>query len=660
MSQLDKNIRAAQAKNMTKGVAVLLLGALLVFLYFAWLILTKGHSLAVSPAEAEMTAFVSMRDGMGITIGGSVYRFGGDVTVVVDANKFEPEVITITSSSPATIPILLKPSPGIIDATTTPADESTMWIINDEPIFIGSEFNHSIEPDEYTLEIEHKYYEPVVQKISVVSDETISINLPLNQIDGVILIKSTPAKAEVFIDNESLGQTPVTLNKVGGAYDVKLKLNGYDDIEDSIEVSVSDRNPQRHYKMEPKQGFVHITTNTSGGTLLIDGKLKQEGLISVYANQKHSVIYEKDGYYPFATTVSVNPSETKNIAIKLKQEFGKVILNSSPSATIYIDGKAVGEATVETKLPAVTHTIEFKLAGYRAVKQTIMPTSKRTNKINVQLLTEFEARKKEGIPLYSETIGIKMNKYSMSSFTMGSPVNEIDRRRNEHQIPVRFNRPVWLARHEITEAQFQKFKSSISSSSYPVTDITWNEAALFCNWLSQKDGLPIFYVVRANRVVSHNTSSNGYRLPTEAEWEWLAKQYKRVTPTKFIWGDTDKLPKNSANIADSSLTGQQVFVFKDQNDGFAGKAPVGSFKINKSGVYDLVGNVSEWVHDLYSFRTPPSDKPQLNYMGASNGTSHIYKGGNYKTGKISELRASYKETSEKAEPTIGFRIARYN
>ena len=281
------------------------------------------------------------------------------------------------------------------------------------------------------------------------------------------------------------------------------------------------------------------------------------------------------------------------------------------------------------------------------------------------MLTEFDARRRDGTPLFVSSLGIQLALVSPKEFTMGSPPNEQNRKRNEHQLTVDFSRQVWVSRHEITQGQYAAFSGQnkgqvrAKSSKQPVTNVSWENAAAFTNWLSEKEGLTLFYVMQGKRVVGINANAKGYRLPTEAEWEFIAKMNRRASPTTFVWGNQQRVRDKQGNFADASLKGKQTFILKDYDDGFANAAPVGSFDAERGGFFDLDGNVREWVHDVYSVTPPQTSGTVVNYLGPTNGSKHVVKGASFKIGRLKNIRTSVRSGETSPQDDIGFRIARY-
>jgi formylglycine-generating enzyme required for sulfatase activity len=95
------------------------------------------------------------------------------------------------------------------------------------------------------------------------------------------------------------------------------------------------------------------------------------------------------------------------------------------------------------------------------------------------------------------------------------------------------------------------------------------------------------------------------------------------------------------------------------NDGYPGIAPVGSFNRESSGLYDMAGNVSEWVHDVYSIMPPSEGTIANNPLGEQRGEAHVVKGANWRSGTITTLRPAFREGLAGGRDDVGFRIGRY-
>ncbi|MFN0175254.1 MAG: SUMF1/EgtB/PvdO family nonheme iron enzyme [Saprospiraceae bacterium] len=172
---------------------------------------------------------------------------------------------------------------------------------------------------------------------------------------------------------------------------------------------------------------------------------------------------------------------------------------------------------------------------------------------------------------------------------------------------------------------------------HPVVHVSWNDAKAYCAWLSEQTRQP-------------------YRLPSEAEWEYAAKNGQKNT--KYSWGDTISAGRKVGNIADLSGKGKHKNwnILPHYKDNFVLSAPVGSFEPSDLGLYDMSGNVWEWCEDVYTKKyLMPA---QSNKNNIESGFLRVYRGGSWFF-DVENCRASCRgNRSQKARRgNLGFRVA---
>ncbi len=258
---------------------------------------------------------------------------------------------------------------------------------------------------------------------------------------------------------------------------------------------------------------------------------------------------------------------------------------------------------------------------------------------------DFTVPAKQLILDLGNKVTMKLVLIPAGKFMMGSPETEKDRGQDEVQHEVTINKAFYMGITHVTVDQFAAFvkdsgyKTEAEKDGYsvgaeildgkigfgrvdgcswrnpsfdqkgdhPVVQVSWNDTKAFCDWLSMKSGKTV-------------------QLPTEAQWEYACRAGAK---TVYPWGDDPGNGKAWANCADQILKKKLPnlpveFKFFSWDDGFAFTSPVGSFKGNAFGLYDMIGNAWEWCQDRYGdYDKEAASDP----TGEETGARRVLRGG---------------------------------
>jgi formylglycine-generating enzyme required for sulfatase activity len=236
--------------------------------------------------------------------------------------------------------------------------------------------------------------------------------------------------------------------------------------------------------------------------------------------------------------------------------------------------------------------------------------------------TPAPAAAPSGVTYRDPVTGIEFILIKGGCFQMGDE----DGDRNERPVHEVCIDDFYLGRYEVTQGQWKAIKGRNPSSNkkgdtFPVEDMSWNDVQDFIKELNLKSG-------------------RYFRLPTEAEWEYAAREGGR----KEKWSGTNSEPELDA------------FAWYDGNSG-RDTHPVGQKSPNSLGLYDMTGNVWEWVGDWYD-SSYYSESQRSNPGGPGRASDRVFRGGSYKD-KAKDIRTTKREkkSNRRSDSTIGFRLA---
>lgn len=275
----------------------------------------------------------------------------------------------------------------------------------------------------------------------------------------------------------------------------------------------------------------------------------------------------------------------------------------------------------------------------------------------------------------SQSLPLRLSFIDFGAMTLGSPPNERGRRGDERPHMIFIERPFLLGTYEVTQKQFQAVMGrnpsffqkrgngrgrvkNIATQQFPVETVTWFDSLEFCNKLSAKDGYPKYYQLKdvkrdKGSIISATVKiigGNGYRLPTESEWEYACR-----AGTKTVYHFGDRSSGGDANFRSRRSTG--AYGGRTSVIELKRSCRVGRYNPNAFGLYDMHGNVSEWVWDWY--KTDYPKKYQKAGTGPKTGRRKIIRGGSWMLDGKSCRSASRATNSPFAMKNYsGFRVAR--
>lgn len=669
-------LRRGWADNRSRKFAI---GAFFV------LLLAAGFVLGASPVRINVSPepdTVSFRGTIPpIPIGGRYLALPGTYTVSARLEGYRKleQSVTIGYGANPELKFSMQKLPGRLNVTTTPIANAT---VNVDGKFAGKSplRDFEVEAGKRTIDVSADRYLSTTKTLEILGKgEAQSINLELLPGWGTLVVNSLPDQAAVTLGPETIGKTPLTAQPLQGSYRLTLSRDGWKPISVPVKIEAGSIVKLPLFKMQRIDGTLSVRTDPPGATLTIDGQFygRTPQSLPLVSERKYDLKLTKPGYVSAEKSVRIEGGRTNEVDLRMIPEYGIVFIRTQPAGAILkINGKLSGTASRRLRLPTRPHRIEVTRDGYAPFVATVTPSKGVSKSLNVRLKRLIEVAREKARQDIKTKSGHTVRLIPIEKpvrFKVGASRREAGRRSNETQFTVELSRSFMIGTQEVTNQQFRQFKKNHNSGAvqgtdlngalYPVATVTWDDAARFLNWLSQKEGLPPAYIERGGKMMATNPLTEGYRLPTEAEWVYAARYESGARPLaqplKFPWGRTMPPTRGSGNYADGGAVGILPLVIKGYSDGYTYAAPVGSFKPNGTGLHDLGGNVSEWCHDYYDTFVGNLNKVRRDPTGPARGTFHVVRGSSWRHGSITELRLSYRDYTKTPRNDLGFRIARY-
>lgn len=640
------------------SVLVLLLGALAAFVFSA-----QSIGIHVDPRPQQ----VQIDGHMALPVGERWLLLPGEYRVAARAAGYAPlqTSVRVERGGARDFAFTLQALPGRLTVHTEPA--GAVLEINGERKGQTPIEALSLPAGRYQVSLRAPLHQVHRQEVEIRGkDELQQLDIALQPAWAEIGMDSAPQGAEIRLDGDAIGHTPLRTRIGAGAHALEMRLPGHETWLGALEVQASKNQDLPTVQLRPARARVQVSSVPAGASVSVDGRFIGATPVQVDLKPGSASVLavSKPGYAPVSRSFTLASGARESWQLTLQAQLGTVEVDARPAdAELLIDGKPSGNGKQTLSLLAVPHTLVLRKAGYRPYELNLTPQPEATRVVRVQLQSEHQADDRPVPSRLTAINGQSLVLIPPGEFTMGAPRREQGRRANEFERRVRLTRAFYMATEEVSNAQFRVFrpahksgailKNTLDVDNYPVVQVSWADAVAYCNWLSEQEGLPLAY--RNGELVQPVT--RGYRLPSEAEWEYAAR-FAGGRNLKYPWGNLMPPTGNAGNFADVSAKRMITQTVDQYVDRYPVAAPTGRFAPNALGIYDLGGNVSEWTHDRYGEAVFGSGV-EVDPFGPSSGSTHVVRGSSWAHALITELRLSWRDAAGDPRYDLGFRVVRY-
>jgi formylglycine-generating enzyme required for sulfatase activity len=656
--------KITRSGKVLRALSAIIFVILLVLIWFAFSAVSVRFE--VSPTSANLT----INSYLSFPLNDRYLMIPGEYEIEADSEGYYSyfSQIQINDTANQVIPVELDLLPDTLNIEAQVVSEIYInnFFIDNSPgsieLFSGT----------YDLRLESEGYIPYEEEIVIDGGgQDVFKVVELTPDIAFLSVETNIIGAEIYIDGQLFGETPFRGNITSGNHDLELSFEGYQSFNRRINVPPEEELIITDINLELALFEIEINSDPEMASIIINDSYVGVTPItlSVQSGENLDIEANKLGYLSTSEIIE-NVNGSLLLDLTLDPDLASIVITGNPEgAEVILDGQSIGNLPISLEVLALPHTLRIQAEGYipREERIELQSNASYSYNFNLELLNPLTG---DG---YAQTLRTfqdqELRLVLPKIFEMGSSRREQGRRSNEILREVEISKPFYVGIREVTNAEYREFRPEHNSGSFggvtlnnpnqPVVGLTWNEAAEYLNWLSIQDQLQPVYEMISGQYRPMIPLRNGYRLPTEAEWERIAKFNNSDSEEQqlFPWGNDLLASDRIANVADISTVRIFQNIFNNYSDGYITSSEVDALPQDGWGLFGMGGNVSEWVQDVYSVPMT-TETLEIDPVGPLDGSFHVYKGGNWRSGTLSELRASFRGFSESSHDYLGFRIAK--
>ena len=473
----------------------------------------------------------------------------------------------------------LKPAFGSIDVTSTPAGAQ---------VFLDGENTGKVTPctltevdsGEHDVRVMMLNYSPQSSTVTVKDEQTSSVALVMDARFAQVTITSLPG-ASIKINGEAKDTSSYTENLIEGLYDIEVTLSSHRPTAKQIEV-VAGVPQSVELTPTPIYGSLDVISQPMKADITINGKNYgyTPTTIENILIGEYDVVLSKEGCATVTEHVSISENSTASINATLPSGRSVTIATDKDGDEIFVDGVKVGVSPCTTELAFGSHEFTAQRGTKRMSKNVSISQDESAHAVRLDfgmINLKWSKKVTPSQRIVLEKLIANMVKVEGGTFWMGS--SQDDRESPCHQVTLS---SYYIGKYEVTQEEWvavmEENPSHFKGSNKPVENVSWKDCQKFIKKLNSLTGLT-------------------FSLPTEAQWEYAARR----------GNERDGMKHHPYRLGDSTHE-------------------VGTYKPNKLGLYDMIGNVWEWCYGKSVYY---SREPQTNPLGTkgSGGKFRVLRGG---------------------------------